>query len=91
MSSIREEIIRIGRKMVNAGLVVESLGNISCRSSKGILITPTKLDYYEMEPEDIVEIDLKGNRISSKNKIESPPLSFCCTLRSISTGVTWGP
>jgi hypothetical protein len=59
-----EEIIKTARKMAELGLVLGSYGNVSCRQGDRVLITPTKLDYFAMEPEDIVTLDLTGKRLA---------------------------
>jgi len=70
-NKIKQEIIAIGRKMVAEGLVVASFGNISCRSGDKILITPTRLDYFEMEPSDIVEVNSTGKKLLGRRKPSS--------------------
>lgn len=62
-NELKQEIIEIGRKMVNEGLVITSFGNISHRSGDKILITPSRLDYFAMEPSDIVEVNLEGKKL----------------------------
>ena len=42
-------------------------GNVSMRIGDKILLTPSKVDYDIMKVEDIVEIDLDGNKISGKH------------------------
>jgi len=53
--------------MTELGLVVGSFGNVSCRlNGNKMLITPTGLDYFAMEPEDIVTLDLDGKELAGR-------------------------
>ncbi|HFJ9466695.1 L-fuculose-phosphate aldolase [Bacillus thuringiensis] len=66
----REQIIEVGRKLVDNGLTSGTGGNISIYDSetKEVLITPSGFDFYEMDQEDLVTIDLEGNVLSHNNK-----------------------
>ncbi|MCR4404951.1 MAG: class II aldolase/adducin family protein [Candidatus Acetothermia bacterium] len=68
-----EEIVKTARRMAELGLVLGSFGNVSCRSGSGerVLITPTKLDYSAMEPEDIVALDLEGRKLEGRREPSS--------------------
>lgn len=67
--TIRTEIIAVGQKMVQLGLVAGTWGNISARvpDSSYIAITPSGMDYLSLAPENIVILDLAGNIIDSAN------------------------
>lgn len=72
MSTARERelkraVVRAARGMLDAGLVVSSLGNVSARDPQQpnvIYITPTGLLYTHLLPEDVVTIDLEGQRVA---------------------------
>jgi len=57
-------LIATARRMAELGLVIGSFGNVSCRQEDRILITPTRLDYFRMEPADLVMLDLAGKKLS---------------------------
>jgi L-fuculose-phosphate aldolase len=58
---LREEVVRVSRRMSESGLVVGTAGNVSARTPDGaVLVTPSGLDYAAMEPEDVVLLDLDG-------------------------------
>ena len=58
---LREEVARISRRMAASGLVVGTAGNVSVRAPDGnVLVTPSGLDYSEMEPEDVALVSLDG-------------------------------
>jgi L-fuculose-phosphate aldolase len=59
---LREEVARIARQMISSGLVTGTSGNVSARTPEGdILITPSGLDYGQLEPGNVVLIDLEKN------------------------------
>lgn len=69
---IREEIIYFGKKMVREGLVASTWGNISGRvGSNQIYITPSGMEYEDLEVEDITLLDLNGNVLEGKRKPSS--------------------
>jgi L-fuculose-phosphate aldolase len=58
---LREEVARIARQMIS-GLVTGTSGNVSTRTPEGdVLITPSGLDYGQLEPGNIVLVDLEKN------------------------------
>ena len=59
----RQEIVDHGRKMITNGLTTGSGGNISIFNRKEglIAISPSGLDYFETEINDIVIVDIEGN------------------------------
>jgi len=59
-----EDLITTARRMAGLGLVVGSFGNVSCRQDDRILITPTCLDYSQMEPADLVTLELAGKKLA---------------------------
>lgn len=65
----RSEIIKYGKKLVDYGLTSGTGGNISIfdPKTKHMLITPSGYDFYEMTEDDLVVIDLEGNKIEGKN------------------------
>jgi L-fuculose-phosphate aldolase len=61
--SIAEALLREGRKLVTAGLVVGSGGNLSGRTSDGehFLITPSGYSLAELEPQQLVRVAIDGS------------------------------
>lgn len=59
----RELVVETARKMISAGLVMTTWGNVSIRNPEKQLValTPSGTDYFKMGPEDIVITDLHGN------------------------------
>jgi L-ribulose-5-phosphate 4-epimerase len=66
----KEEIVSVCKKLLEDGHVIGSAGNVSIRIKNGeeeiVLITPSNVNYKDMEPEDILIIDLKGKVIEGE-------------------------
>ena len=62
MQKAREELVKYGKKLVTAGLTKGTGGNLSVfdRANGHVAITPSGIDFFEIQPEDIVIIDLDG-------------------------------
>jgi len=58
---LREEVSRVAKQLIESGLVTGTSGNVSARTPEGdVLVTPSGIDYEELEPGDIVLVDLEG-------------------------------
>ena len=60
MKGLHDTICETGRRLLAAGLVHGSAGNISVRHGDHVSITPSGIDYVGLEAADIVTIDLAG-------------------------------
>ena len=62
-------IQKIAEKSSREGLVAGTSGNVSYfdRENELLYITPSNLDYREMEPEDIMVIRLDGSIVEGKH------------------------
>ncbi|WP_059170370.1 L-fuculose-phosphate aldolase [Bacillus sp. FJAT-27445] len=69
----REKIVEYGKKLITSGLTKGTGGNISIfnREEGLAAISPSGLDYFSTEPEDIVVVDLDGNVIEGSRKPSS--------------------
>ena len=56
----RNAVIEACRGMNRAGLNQGTSGNVSVRAGNGFLITPSGVDYDQMQAEQIVPMDLEG-------------------------------
>ncbi|MBY8979016.1 MAG: class II aldolase/adducin family protein [Candidatus Lokiarchaeota archaeon] len=69
-NKFKEEIVKICKKLLSEGHVIGSAGNVSMRIKKGdeefVLITPSNVIYKDMEPKDILIIDLEGKVIEGE-------------------------
>ncbi len=65
----RKEVIKAGMKLDRYGLIALSGGNVSVRMESGeILVTPSGMIYEDMEPEDVLVVDIDGNIIEGERK-----------------------
>lgn len=61
------EVLATAKDMLRKGLVEGTAGNISARQEDGsIVITPSSVDYAEMQLDDLVVIDADGHTLSAK-------------------------
>ena len=67
----RAEIINACLLMQQIGYFMGTWGNISMRQGDYILLTPSRVNYNMMKPEDIVVIDLEGNKIDGERNATS--------------------
>jgi L-fuculose-phosphate aldolase len=73
MSNERELVIEYGKKLITAGLTKGTGGNVSMvnRELGYYAISPSGMDYFEIEPEDVVILDLLGNIVDGNRKPSS--------------------
>lgn len=65
----RREVINTGIDMAKTNLVVGTWGNISRRIDDNLIaITPSGMDYYSLEPEDIVVLNMDGELVDGNRK-----------------------
>lgn len=69
----REQIVNYSRKMIEHQLTKGTGGNISIyQPESGLMaISPSGIDYFRMEPEDVVVLDLGGKIIDGSRKPSS--------------------
>ena len=56
----REELIATARRMSTLGLATGTAGNVSVRTSRGFLVTPSGMAYDELRGDDAVAVDADG-------------------------------
>ena len=75
----REDICQIGRLVFQKGWVAANDGNITIRlDAERILATPTGVCKGMMQRDDLIIVDMKGNKISGR--AQSAPAKSPCTL-----------
>ncbi|WP_196600355.1 L-fuculose-phosphate aldolase [Pectinatus frisingensis] len=72
----RQAVVKYCRKLIESGLTKGTGGNISIfnRGQKLFAISPSGMDYYNMEKDDIVVMDLDNNIIDGTKKPSSEVL-----------------
>lgn len=68
MEKERYDLIQFGKKLVTCGLTKGTGGNLSVfdRSKGHMAITPSGIDFFEIQPDDIVILDIEGRRIEGQ-------------------------
>jgi L-fuculose-phosphate aldolase len=62
---LRNEIIACGLHLRDKlGYFISSWGNISVRVEKGMLVTPSRVEYHMIVPEDLVLLSWEGKRLA---------------------------
>lgn len=67
----RSPLIAAARQSVTLGLTHGTSGNLSCRISGGMLITPTGMSYDTLETSDIVALELDGTPFPGERRAPS--------------------
>ena len=65
------QVVELGRRMVDDGLVLGTSGNISLRVEDGYVITPSSLPYDEVTVEDLVVLDASGAQVGGRGRPSS--------------------
>ena len=66
---LRDTIVKIGQLVYQKGWVAANDGNISVRlDSERLLCTPTGVSKGMMSPDDLIIVDMKGNKIAGKKE-----------------------
>lgn len=73
MRKERELVVEYGKKLITAGLTKGTGGNVSIanRELGYFALSPSGMDYFKTEPEDVVILDFKGNVVDGKRKPSS--------------------
>jgi len=61
--NLKEEVLEVSKAMLQRGMVIGSSGNVSIRKGNHVIITPSSVQYSEMEQKDIIAVDLEGEVI----------------------------
>lgn len=84
---LRQQLIDSALRLNSSGLSVGKSGNVSARFSEGLLITPTGLAYEQLQPEDIVYLNAKGQSMSDSEPAPSSEWHFHCDLYRARTDI----
>lgn len=61
------DIIATAQAMNSSGINSGTAGNVSARTSSGMLITPSGMDYEQLTPEDVVAMDFDTSWFATNN------------------------
>jgi L-fuculose-phosphate aldolase len=62
---LRREIVAVSKALDEAGLMPNKSGNVSCRTTDGMLITPSGVPYCQLDPGQIVAVLSDGTPAAS--------------------------
>lgn len=73
MRKEREEVVEYGKKLITSNLTKGTGGNLSVYNrEKGLMcISPSGIDYFKIRPEDVVVLDLEGNKVDGHKEPSS--------------------
>ena len=73
LEELKEKVLDANLELVRQGLVIYTWGNVSGidRDSNLVVIKPSGVDYDKLTPEDMVVMDLEGNKIEGRYKPSS--------------------
>ncbi|SHF31595.1 class II aldolase/adducin family protein [Desulforamulus putei] len=73
IETAKEKVTELGKKMLTAGLVAGTWGNISAlvREAGVVVITPSGMDYTRLQAADMVVLDLNGRVIDGHRRPSS--------------------
>lgn len=71
--NLRKEIIAACLRLEELGYSIGTYGNVSARVSAGLIITPSRVDYQSLTPDDLVTVSLEG-RVVEGSRLPSSEL-----------------
>ena len=71
ISNIKESMMKACLWLQEKGLIIGTWGNVSVRWKDSIVLTPSRICYDRMRPEDMVVIDSTGNIVDGYNSPSS--------------------
>lgn len=57
---LKQEVIAICRRLEAQGYTIGTYGNVSVRVPEGLIVTPSRVDYSTLTPDDMVTVALDG-------------------------------
>jgi L-ribulose-5-phosphate 4-epimerase len=84
LNYLKQAVYEANMLLPKYGLVTFTWGNVSAieRVSGLIIIKPSGVEYEEMTPEDMVVVDLEGNRVDGKLNPSSDTMTHLCLYRA---------
>ena len=76
----RQQLLDYARRLNSDGLSTGQSGNISLRCETGLLITPSGIDYAEMNTDDMVLLNNDGTLAGEQQRAPSSEWHFHCDL-----------
>jgi len=77
---LRRALLATAQRMQSTGLSAAATGNVSVRCGDGLLITPSGIDYAEMNAADAVLLDLEGQVVDNNARRPSTEWRIHCDI-----------
>ena len=79
LEALKQQVYEANMALVRHGLVIFTWGNVSgiAREEGLFVIKPSGVDYEKLTPEDMVVVDLQGNKIEGKLNPSSDTPTHC--------------
>ncbi len=73
LEQLKEDVYKANIELVKKNLVIYTWGNVSAidKKTKLVVIKPSGVDYEQMTPDDMVVVDLSGNKVEGRYKPSS--------------------
>lgn len=73
LEQLKEDVYKANMELVKKNLVIYTWGNVSAidKQTNLVVIKPSGVDYEQMIPDDMVVVDLSGNRVEGTYKPSS--------------------
>lgn len=73
LEQLKEDVYKANMELVKKNLVIYTWGNVSAIDKKTnlVVIKPSGVDYEQMTPDDMVVVELSGNKIEGRYKPSS--------------------
>ncbi|MCR8697103.1 MULTISPECIES: L-ribulose-5-phosphate 4-epimerase [Campylobacter] len=75
LKELKEQVFKANLELVKYNLVIFTWGNVSARDGDYIVIKPSGVEYDKMKADDMVVLDLDGNKIDGKYNPSSDTLT----------------
>jgi len=80
--AVKLEVVEACRQLVAKGLVAGANGNVSCRCDQAVVITPSRIPYSRLEPQDVVVIDFEADLLEGELPPSSETLAHLAIYRA---------
>ena len=77
---LRQALLATAQRMQATALSAAATGNVSVRCGEGVLITPSGIDYAEMNAADVILLDLQGLVVDNNARRPSSEWRIHCDI-----------
>ena len=82
LERLKEQVYEANMALVKHGLVTLTWGNVSGRAGDYFVIKPSGVAYDELAPEDMVVVDLRGNKVEGRLNPSSDTATHCVLYKA---------